>query len=642
MFGTASDEFGSGRFGRADFPLLAIYNSFPRLHRKMDSELGFPLKKFMKGFSDELEEIRIGIRDINDQRDPILVRGGAGAVLYDISTIVDNGDGTSTVTLDSDHLYEKGNVVCFAGVSTGTPTIVGEYTIEEVPNPASTLTASQFKIKAAMTVPATNGIVKLKDRRSTLAQIDSYSEYLQPYRTDGLKDRPMVQFNIADGIDLSDIGIGYTARIDFTNGVTPAFPVTAGPTIDSYTFTVLRITRREDGLPLSLLCSGRFIDPALPVPDPLVLNFIQPNLIKLLSDDFGIEIDENEPEFYQRSTVRNIVQFIEKKSSERGYEIRSEAAGFDAEVQGLFALCVNPGLPEGRLYRIENEVGETKLYTDIEPKTFLFDEIAADVTGIDWGDGGAVIPLTDQYIYSDESSDTLSPGANAAQCLSSFNATFVLPANQTQKDLYGIDHGIYIAGTMTPDEWEKASNWADGSWSVFGPAVPPLSVADPVANYDFDYRIVAATFISGVNVVELVVETDPAQALVTVPGTYCMKYIPEVLDDCCFCKSHVIRLALSPTSQFLNETDFSGEQVNEALKRLVDILKVEQVPIHARIGEVALAATVNVTKPAASVSVSGVLKKTFVTVSGTHLYDVIPADDETTDLTKQVTSVTVT
>ena len=142
--------------------------------------------------------------------------------------------------------------------------------------------------------------------------------------------------------------------------------------------------------------------------------------------------------------------------------------------------------------------------------------------------------------------------------------------------------------------------------------------------------------------VELVVETDPTETVVPVPNKYCMKYIPEVLDDCCYCKSHVIRLLLSPTSQFLTETNFSGKEVNEAIDRLVNILKIEQVPIHARIGEIALGSSVKVTKPAASVTVSSVATSTFITVSGTHLYDVIPADDETTDLTKQVTSVTVT
>ena len=639
MFGTAFDKFGEGRFGHSDWGLITVYNSMPRMHRQLDEDLGSPLRKLYKAIEDELERERLAIGDLVDQRDPILARAGSSSV-FDISLIADNGDGTSTVTLTSDHDLEAGNFINFAGVSTGAPFVVGEYTIKEIASPSNTLLATQFTIVQTLTVNATDGKVKLKDRRSTLVEIESYSEYTTPYKVDQ-KDGPMVELTVAPGVDLEMIGVGYLAELVLTSPISPGAPSTSQVTTSQYSFKVLRITRRND--PESrdvLLCEGRpFSSGSLP--SPIVLNFVQPNLLLDLTRDFGIEPDDNLPVSFQRSNAKNVTEFIQLKSSAKGYQIRSEESGFKATVQGLFSLCRDPGLPPSSVHHIVDPYNSsiTRMYTEIEPRVVSYDELSADIEGVDYETGDAVY-LTDQYAFDDTTRPFgQSPLKSFFNRIFSANVTSTSPVPQSVLDSIGLPYGQYVSGYISPSDRAMIGDISSKNFSLTGPhaAAPtpptgfsPANIFPVEAEETYDPATGLFKWVVGV------------PSTVTIPLTggpfteYYLAYEPPVAEDCCWCKSHVVRLLLEPTAEFMASGSYTGAQVAAAIQRLVERIKNEQLPIHARLGEVVLAQSVALNWPSIAVSISSVQHTRAFTVSATFMYDVVAADEVATDMSKNV------
>ena len=608
MFGTLKDEFGFGRFGHADWGKITVWESLPRMHRQMDEEIGSPYRKLFQTIEDELELERRSIGDLVDQRDPILVRSG-GPTVFDIDLIAYNfGTGTCTVTLAVAHDFEAGNEVTFAGVATGSPLVVGSYVILEIASPTNTLLATQFTITQNLVPPwasATDGKVKLRDRRSTLVEVESYAAYTQAYYPDQA-DKPMVELTIAPGIDLEPLGIGYIAKLVVSSTLTPGAPSTSQVVTSQYSFKVLRITRRNDPETRDvLLCQGRVFDDTDPdLPDPIVLTFEQPSLLFELTQDFGIEPDDNLPTALQRSAAKNVVEFIQLKASKRGYEIRSEENGFNATVQGLYHLCADPGLPAAKIHHLvdPNDPLVTRMYTDVPPKLARYDQISADIEGVDYETGDPVF-MTDEYIFDD---DTRPFGESPLK--SFFNRIFdvhvagVSPVTQSVLDAYDLPYGQYVMGALNPVLRSMVGSIDGGDFSLTGlwPGVPvpptgfspenvfPIEVED---SYDeFSWLFV------------WIVGVPPS---VTIPtGHYYLAYDPPVSMNCCWCKSHVIRLLLEPTAAFLASGTYTGAQVSAAIERLVERIVSEQLPVHARLGEVVLAQSVAVKWPDVSVTVS--------------------------------------
>lgn len=623
MFGTLKDEFGFGRFGHADWGKITVWESLPRMHRQLDEELGSPYRKLFKTIEDELELERRSIGDLVEQRDPLLVRSG-GSTVFDIDLIADNGDDTSTVTLAVAHDFEAGNDVTFAGVASGTPLVVGSYVILEIASPTNTLLATQFTITQTLTVSATDGKVKLRNRRSTLVEVESYADYTQVYYPDQA-DRAMVELTVAPGIDLEPLGIGYIAKLVVSSTITPGAPSSSQVTTSQYSFKVLRITRRNDPETRDvLLCQGRVFDDTDPdLPDPIVLTFEQPSLLFELTQDFGMEPDDNLPTALQRSGAKNVVEFIKLKASKRGYEIRSEENGFNATVQGLYHLCADPGLPVAKIHHLvdPNDPLVTRMYTDAPPKQVRYDQISADVEGTDYETGASVF-MTDEYVFDDATRPFgESPLKSFLNRVFSIFVSAVSPVPQSVLDSYGLPYGQYISGYIDPVDRALVGDVSGGDFSITGmwPGAPtPPTGFDPdhVFPVEVEHLYDPATWLF-----RWIIGVPPT---VTIPlgplmyTEYYLAYDPPVSMNCCWCKSHVIRILLEPTTAFLASGDYTGAQVSAAIERLVERIVSEQLPVHARLGEVVLAQSIAVKWPDVSVTVGAT---SIVVTAGQLVFD---------------------
>lgn len=76
---------------------------------------------------------------------------------------------------------------------------------------------------------------------------------------------------------------------------------------------------------------------AVPVEDA-VIN--AQNILAFLSNDYGIKLDRNDPEFLQRSYVNNAFKIWDVKGTALGYFVLGEYAGYFVSAQALYAISI--------------------------------------------------------------------------------------------------------------------------------------------------------------------------------------------------------------------------------------------------------------------------------------------------------------
>ena len=585
MFGLPQDIFGEGPFGIADWGRLAIYEHLPVLHRNIDAQEGYPLRDYFKAFQGEAEDILGAISELIEQRQPLLARDGANVPLITITST--STGATTTVNTATDHGFTAGQIVVFAGAESCTPPIRGVQSVAQV------LSSTQFTIDFTTTVGTTTGYVQAYDRSSvpvwvTNAVVANDPDY-------GVT----TTFTFQNGTDLDYLGVGYTAVL------------TAGGS--DYTFKVARLrTRNADDSAAtrnSALCYGQTLPPASTLSPPYLLKFVQPSALAYLTADFGLIYDENDPQVFRRSLVNNVAQYVMQKASQKGYQIRGNVAGFDAVAQGLYALCEDLGaggsLPVSRVYEIDGS-----FYTDIPPRTFAFDDIAADIEWIDPETGNPVYPL-DEFIYSDVSGDNLSPLGGVAECLTTNytganptlpQVTAVSAASAGVLSTYSVPYGYEVTVQFptapvapAPDPHDVFTVAAAGVFALVGP-----NGATTEEQYFIEGEV---SWNSGTREAVYLISVPPS---VTIPlGDYCIGYFPKVVTGCCYCKSYRVRLIASPSAALYDALGGSGTAILAALDRLVVKLQREQLPIHSEIAQVVLNIPISVSlSPTVSIVVS--------------------------------------
>jgi len=86
------------------------------------------------------------------------------------------------------------------------------------------------------------------------------------------------------------------------------------------------------------------------------------SLIKLFAPDFGIEIDNQESEFRQRSWVRHVNAWLDRKGVAETYAFLASISGFDAEVLPLYRITVDllGAIPSSDVFEVgEDESGRS-------------------------------------------------------------------------------------------------------------------------------------------------------------------------------------------------------------------------------------------------------------------------------------------
>lgn len=114
-----------------------------------------------------------------------------------------------------------------------------------------------------------------------------------------------------------------------------------------------------------------------------VVTIKPPSMLAWLAKDFGTEVDEHEPETYQRNLVYRTSYAQALRGTKDGIIVRSKMSGYSATVRRLFRISswYYNSLPTGNRFEIPG--GSGKYYTDIEPRFLLFDEVRADVAVVD-------------------------------------------------------------------------------------------------------------------------------------------------------------------------------------------------------------------------------------------------------------------
>jgi hypothetical protein len=634
MFGTPSDIFGDTPFGLSDWGRLAIYESVPLLHRNLDeSENDLLLRRYFKGFEQELESIIEAIRSLPSQRYPLVSRGGAGSPLVAIQATIPGAD--TIIQTSSDHGFSTGEVVVFSGLDGTSPSVTGAQSIAQV------ISSTQFSLDFSTSVPFASppdptAFVRTYDADSVPVYVVAASLSVDP------DYGRVVTFEVDSGTDLDLLGVGYVASASFTD------PVSGDET--SYTFEVVRMrTRNADDSPStrnSIMCSADTAPDASLLPYNLL--FVQPASLRYLTTDFGLIYDDNDPEFFRRSLVRNVSQYVVQKGSQKGFQIRSEVAGFNANAQSLYGLCSNPatsGLPASEIYESDG-----KYYTSIDPERFRLDDIPADQEFIDPQTLTPVYPL-DNFLYADSSADKLSPIAAVAKCIvanrTGYSGTspYVLSAVTAPDPVlesYDIPYGFIVEvkfGSL--DDYNCFNLIEPGAFSLYGPTPAGTDRHFIEAEISFDVGTLVAEYLVG-SPASFPVQYDP---LSPSDSEYCILYSPGVQSDCCYCKSYKIRLTLSPTPELIDAYGGDGALVNSAIDRLIPKIEAEQLPIHAELLEVVLVRGISLDAGFEVVASPSVTLSASISVPMQAYYDEVAADDQDTDdvgVEVTIPSITVT
>lgn len=414
-----------------------------------------------------------------------------------------------------------------------------------------------------------------------------------------------------------------------------------------------------------------------------------PALIDLLARDFGIRIDEHEPEGFQRSQVRNVVQWLDLKGSQKSYDILGKISGYRVTAFGLWRVDPVPdALPATSIF--ESPIGSGKFYTELDPTRGFFDEIAADTIPtdlfcfeeLDWitdlitppGTPGApVVPdgtLVEDVIgftvadipilatidlgggrwgivtaIETGTGDVLTGPVSGVMTLTDATGLFLPNMVGGVIDIAGAttgaNNGQFVIKefiSATEIKYTNPSGVAEafsGAWTVKR-FLPVTDIGFWYAEFSGMpgvkfYLETLPTFLGFANIsFEVIAGTSP-----TFGSTVSIKYDCRPAPNCDYCRASVLRVEVTP-AEVLTEPDALLDGV---LPRLATkILQV--VPAHVRLtdivhvlGPVTAALTITVTSSASSAI--------FAFASVGYYYDIVPADEIEVDPSHISVSATV-
>lgn len=158
--------------------------------------------------------------------------------------------------------------------------------------------------------------------------------------------------------------------------------------IRSFSETYLEDPKGEDGKNQTLLHYLQLIQDSVNrvknqmdlVSDQVDFNKIRSDLLVYLGRTIGVEIDDSEPDEFQRSLVGSAVQFYRIKGTDQAYRIRGKISGFDVDVQNMYLIspAYVPFFDDTDIFELPPNSG--KFFTDIPPGTVSGtpDEIGCD------------------------------------------------------------------------------------------------------------------------------------------------------------------------------------------------------------------------------------------------------------------------
>jgi len=329
-----------------------------------------------------------------------------------------------------------------------------------------------------------------------------------------------------------------------------------------------------------------------------------PSIIEYLGNDYGVEIDQHDPESFQRAIVRNAWQLYAAKGAQRGYEIVGKMAGYDVVAVPLWRLCGDSfdPLAPNQIFEIPENSGN--YYTNQPPTRPSFDDVSLDAVPLDMMCWDTPNWTTDAI---EPPAGPLPDGTSVSDAINSYTQGLTISSTT---DLGGGRWRIEVNGSA--DLWSIArhgrwyANFPSGDSGDFWLETTPV---DGGASWTF----------------EILAGTAP-----TFGATVNLSYDCPEQSLCCYCRASTIRVEITP-DEILNEPT---ARLDGALERVRDrILKV--VPIHVRVADL-----VHIVGPVElAVGVAGQhlimtasqQRALFAYMPVGYYFDMVPADELTLD-----------
>lgn len=658
-----NEPFGSGRFGQGSWARRVLWGNVPQLWQAEDAGQGDVLQRLLGVWADELEEVRDQIAALPAQRDPFQVRGRLGTEewLYFES---------ATWVVDATH----GPVVVLREPALASAFPYGDeiFGVAWAPYAAISRVAPQWGVEwGGARYRVVNVRARLFDAAAP-AQSEANEVWLAGVPM-GLW--PATQYGVAvgmgDGTQTPAVALpGAPWRLrpmDVTGALTSA---AAGIVLwYSSPWWAARMALVDvphdpyDGM--GTLC---FVDPgtgeadlaevrgtvdyerAIVSPDwtgtvdlplggtPITADWrvagyyvaARPaSLLDVLARDFGFENDANDPESVQRATIAHSHKYFGLKATGESYRIRGAVSGFAVTARPLHLLG-DAGfvglLPAPAVHHVGDQ-----WYTTIAPRAVRFDDINADVRYYDWRDAVETdrwkTLIDDCFLYEDFSPAGLSVGlAFALDVAQGYGHPDRDPARVVAvRDLTAAEAAGYnlMGGHVVTVSILQAAygDFRGGRKGVFGLSgydraggVPP-ALGDAVWWIDAE----AGTVVDPVDPLrwhwDVVVGQDPTAPTPAVGMDVAVRYWPELLADCGYCRSNRIRVEIVPQGgPWGADTYFGfGLSLDAAVRRLIAKIAATLVPIHVRVSEYVLIYATAIGMGARGVAVS-TLQETLVTV----------------------------
>lgn len=334
-----------------------------------------------------------------------------------------------------------------------------------------------------------------------------------------------------------------------------------------------------------------------------------PALIGLLGSDFGLTVDTHEPEAFQRSSVRDITQWIAVKGAQKSYDIIAKIAGYRAVAFALYRVeaPVPDALPLDDVFEIPP--GSGKFYTTVVPLRPRFDEVAADTIPLDMFCWETPLWTTDGI---EPPPGPIPDGVSVGDAIGW--VTQALPILTTTDIGSGrwrlrVGPGVDMHTVAGIGYWYASFATMPGRFYL-----ETLPVEGPVGEWEF----------------EILAGDSP-----TFGATVDVDYRCRAADDCGYCRASAIRVEVVPAEVFSDPDAL----LDGVLERLVGKL-LGVVPAHVRITDI-----VHVVGPAQAVigvSVQASLSRVVTAAAsiGYH-FDITPADALPVDPSHMSVSATV-
>ncbi len=319
-----------------------------------------------------------------------------------------------------------------------------------------------------------------------------------------------------------------------------------------------------------------------------------PALIRLLGQDFGLDVDTHEPEAFQRSSIHDITQWIGIKGSQKSYDVIGKIAGYRIETFGLWRIDPVPdSFPTAQVFELP--AGSGKFYTSIDPSRPFFDDFPADT-----------IPL-DYFCFEEP--------------LWTTNA--ITPPDPSPPDGTSIEDAIALEVQGLPII--STTDLGNSRWEIrVGPGVD-MNVIIQIGHWFADFP--------GLPGSKVYLETLPQEV---VPGEWTFEVMAglaptfgptvdinyECRNDtgCGYCRASLLRVEITPV-EVLADPDALLDGV---LGRLVDKIG-DVIPIHVRITDV-----VHIVDAQATLDLAAqgcIVRVVTAPAMVGYYYDILPADE---------------